>query len=119
MIDMIESGERTVVPGASSDYAAQQQADTMANRQPMSEEAHTYEGEDAWRNYAECRGIDPAIMFPINGPGVDVAKGVCAKCVSIDPCLEEALTKREVHGVWGGASERERRRILRRRRQSI
>ncbi len=50
------------------------------------------------------------------GRGVEQARKVCADCPVKEPCLEYALTYRIDHGVWGGASERERRRILRRRR---
>jgi WhiB family redox-sensing transcriptional regulator len=48
--------------------------------------------------------------------GVDVARRICAECPVQAPCLEYALVERIDHGVWGGASERERRRILRQRR---
>ena len=47
---------------------------------------------------------------------VAVARRICASCPVQAPCLEYALTHHIDHGVWGGASERERRRILKRRR---
>lgn len=47
-----------------------------------------------------------------------VAKAVCAICVVQEDCLEFALRNRMPHGVWGGASERERRRMIRQRRLS-
>jgi WhiB family redox-sensing transcriptional regulator len=50
--------------------------------------------------------------------GVLVAQRICAECPVSEPCLEYALEHHIDHGVWGGASERERRRILRRRRLS-
>jgi len=46
------------------------------------------------------------------------AKEVCAQCSVRVACLEYALTSREKAGVWGGATERERRRIIRQRRRS-
>ena len=46
------------------------------------------------------------------------AKSICALCPVRQACLEFALTTREKHGVWGGLTERERRRVLRRRRKS-
>jgi WhiB family redox-sensing transcriptional regulator len=61
--------------------------------------------------------VKPTQFFPSDGLGVEAAQRICAACPAKEPCLEYALTNRIEHGVWGGASERERRRILRRRRQ--
>ena len=63
-----------------------------------------------------CREVHPSLFFPSDGVGVEVAKQVCLDCPVKAPCLEYALRNRIDHGVWGGASERERRRILRQRR---
>ena len=46
------------------------------------------------------------------------AKAICAQCPVRQACLEYALTNRERDGVWGGATERERRRIIRQRRKT-
>jgi WhiB family redox-sensing transcriptional regulator len=62
--------------------------------------------------------MDPAVFFPSDGIGVQSAQKICAECPAQAPCLEYALANRVDHGVWGGTSERERRRILRRRRIS-
>ena len=58
----------------------------------------------------------PATFFPSDGVGVDKARKICVGCPVKDECLEHALEHRIEHGVWGGCSERERRRILKRRR---
>jgi WhiB family redox-sensing transcriptional regulator len=63
-----------------------------------------------------CRDEPPSRFFPSDGVGVEIARRVCAECPVQEPCLEYALQQRIDHGVWGGASERERRRILKRRR---
>jgi WhiB family redox-sensing transcriptional regulator len=63
-----------------------------------------------------CREIPPATFFPSDGVGVEIARRICATCPVQGPCLEYALEQRIDHGVWGGCSERERRRILKRRR---
>jgi len=63
-----------------------------------------------------CREMDPAIFFPNDGVGVQEAQRICVDCPVRNPCLEYALANRVDHGVWGGTSERERRRILRQRR---
>jgi WhiB family redox-sensing transcriptional regulator len=64
----------------------------------------------------KCRDLPPETFFPSDGVGVDVALKICAGCSVKSPCLEYALYYHIEHGVWGGASERERRRIARRRR---
>lgn len=69
-----------------------------------------------WMRYAACRDHSPARYFPSDGVGVELAKRTCLECCVRANCLEYALALRIDHGVWGGASERERRRILRRRR---
>jgi WhiB family redox-sensing transcriptional regulator len=69
-----------------------------------------------WMANGNCRGETPSLFFPSDGVGVDVARRVCADCPVKEPCLEYALHNGIDHGVWGGTSERERRRIARRRR---
>jgi WhiB family redox-sensing transcriptional regulator len=72
--------------------------------------------ETEWMPQGRCREIPPGTFFPSDGVGVEVARRICAECPVKAPCLEYALLHRIDHGVWGGASERERRRILRQRR---
>ena len=74
--------------------------------------------ELAWRRHAACRGLDPEIFFPALDDDVDDAKAVCTSCSVRETCLEFALQVREKEGVWGGATEKERRRILRQRRRA-
>lgn len=69
-----------------------------------------------WMRDGDCRNYPPAAFFPSDGVGVDAARRICASCKVQEHCLEYALVNRIDHGVWGGASERERRRILKRRR---
>ena len=71
----------------------------------------------SWMLQALCRGANPSEFFPSDGVGVEFAQRICGHCPVRTECLEYALKFRIEHGVWGGASERERRRILRRRRQ--
>jgi WhiB family redox-sensing transcriptional regulator len=49
--------------------------------------------------------------------GVIVAQRICVTCPVAKQCLEYALDNHVDHGVWGGKSERERRRLLRERRR--
>ncbi|MBP7630223.1 MAG: WhiB family transcriptional regulator [Acidimicrobiales bacterium] len=65
-----------------------------------------------------CRNFPASAFFPSDGVGVDAARAICADCRVMSQCLEYALENRIDHGVWGGCSERERRRILKRRRDA-
>jgi WhiB family transcriptional regulator, redox-sensing transcriptional regulator len=71
-----------------------------------------------WMAEGRCREVSPSVFFPSDGLGVQAAQRICADCPVADACLEYALANRIDHGVWGGRSERERRRILRSRRSS-
>lgn len=72
----------------------------------------------SWQNRAECRGVDTNIFFPASEEEAEPAKAICGVCPVRETCLEHALSDREREGVWGGATERERRRIIRQRRKS-
>jgi WhiB family transcriptional regulator, redox-sensing transcriptional regulator len=72
---------------------------------------------EAWMAHGVCRTIDPAMFFPSDGSGVERARRICATCSVTADCLAYALRERIDHGVWGGTSERERRRILRAQRR--
>lgn len=85
--------------------------------EPYREEA-TAEMNPTWRQHAACRGLDVEVFYPSTDELAEEAKVVCAECPVRQPCLEHALSGRERDGVWGGLTERERRRILRQRRKS-
>src|SRR3954447_25167315 len=73
--------------------------------------------EDAtWMAQGSCRGMNPSVFFPSDGAGFEAAQRICMECPVRAECLEYALANRIEQGAWGGTSERERRRILRRRR---
>lgn len=72
-----------------------------------------------WRERSACRQSDPDLFFPAGTPGqtagqIVEAKRVCATCPVREPCLEYALVSNEDFGIWGGATEEERRRIRKR-----
>lgn len=70
-----------------------------------------------WRDEAACRQVDPEMFFGEDGMFREDAKRLCnTKCSVVAECLAYALENRERWGVWGGLSEIERRRILKRRR---
>ena len=74
-----------------------------------------YDAEHEWMLSARCRQLPPGTFFPSDGIGVEVAQRECQQCPVRLECLEYALENRIDHGVWGGTSERQRRRILKKR----
>ena len=76
--------------------------------------------DDAWQVKAACRGPQAAVFFPPTSferkdEKLDRerrAKAICATCAVKRPCLDYAIKIREPHGIWGGLSEGERKRLL-------
>ena len=70
--------------------------------------------ELSWKERALCAQTDPEAFFPEKGGSTREAKRVCLSCDVRSECLEYALAHDERFGIWGGLSERERRRLKRR-----
>ncbi len=70
--------------------------------------------EMAWQEQALCAQTDPEAFFPEKGGSTREAKRVCLSCEVRPDCLEYALAQDERFGIWGGLSERERRRLKKR-----
>ena len=71
-------------------------------------------GDDSamsWQERALCAQTDPEAFFPEKGGSTREAKKVCVACEVRTQCLEYALAKDERFGIWGGLSERERRKL--------
>ncbi len=68
----------------------------------------------SWQERALCAQTDPEAFFPEKGGSTREAKKVCLSCEVQSECLEYALLHDERFGIWGGLSERERRRLKRR-----
>jgi WhiB family redox-sensing transcriptional regulator len=66
-----------------------------------------------WQDRALCAETDPEAFFPEKGRPTREAKKVCSTCEVRLQCLEYALDNDERFGIWGGTSERERRRLKR------
>ena len=102
-----------------SDYA--NAADRSADRGTVAS-APAFSGllgpgeEDApsWQERALCAETDPEAFFPEKGGSTREAKKICTGCEVKAECLEYALANDERFGIWGGLSERERRRLRRR-----
>ena len=71
------------------------------------------DGELSWQERALCAQTDPEAFFPEKGGSTREAKRVCSGCEVRSECLEYALGHDERFGIWGGLSERERRRLKR------
>ena len=67
----------------------------------------------AWQDQALCAQTDPEAVFPEKGGSTREAKRICVGCEVKQECLEYALMQDERFGIWGGLSERERRRLKR------
>ena len=74
--------------------------------------------ELSWQERALCAQTDPEAFFPEKGGSTREAKRVCLSCDVRAECLDYALGKDERFGIWGGLSERERRRLRRQRAQA-
>jgi WhiB family transcriptional regulator, redox-sensing transcriptional regulator len=77
--------------------------------QQVNLDAHTE--NPIWHQRAACKGLDPDLFHPERGGDTSGAKRVCSACPVKAECLAFALTTFEKHGIWGGLSERERRKI--------
>ena len=69
--------------------------------------------EQGWQERALCAETDPEAFFPEKGGSTREAKKICTGCEVRAECLEYALSNDERFGIWGGLSERERRRLRR------
>jgi WhiB family redox-sensing transcriptional regulator len=66
-----------------------------------------------WQDFAACATVDGELFFPEKGGSTKDAKAVCKSCEVRAECLGYALDHGEAFGIWGGLSERERRRLRR------
>jgi hypothetical protein len=71
-----------------------------------------------WRLEARCAETDPEAFFPEKGGSARAALAVCVECPVRSECLSYALENDERFGVWGGTTERERRRLRRDRQEA-
>ncbi len=69
--------------------------------------------EEGWQERALCAQTDPEAFFPEKGGSTREAKRICSGCEVKAECLDYALGHDERFGIWGGLSERERRRLRR------
>ena len=80
---------------------------------PLSELSDEESEELGWQERALCAQTDPEAFFPEKGGSTREAKRICSGCEVRAECLDYALAHDERFGIWGGLSERERRRLRR------
>jgi WhiB family transcriptional regulator, redox-sensing transcriptional regulator len=71
---------------------------------------------DDWRSLGACASADPDLFFPVSSAGAgqrqeEEARAFCGRCQVCPQCLAFALATSQAHGVWGGTTEDERRRL--------
>jgi WhiB family redox-sensing transcriptional regulator len=86
---------------------------SLVSNQPERYEVASATTDDQWQERALCAQTDPEAFFPEKGGSTREAKRICMGCEVRDACLEYALAHDERFGIWGGLSERERRRLKR------
>lgn len=78
---------------------------------------------DDWRRFGSCLGEDPEAWFPIGTQGparlqIEAARLICHSCPVQQDCLDWALDEGIEHGIYGGATEEERKKLGRRRKRA-
>ena len=68
--------------------------------------------ERPWAVFSACREADPGLFFATTREDERSALALCAVCTVRDECLDFALETRERFGVWGGTTERQRKKLL-------
>jgi WhiB family transcriptional regulator, redox-sensing transcriptional regulator len=95
--------------GGSSDFGARPHLSLVTEAFVDAEDTD----DSQWQDRALCAQTDPEAFFPEKGGSTREAKRICLGCEVRDACLDYALAHDERFGIWGGLSERERRRLKR------
>jgi WhiB family redox-sensing transcriptional regulator len=120
MITHCDEGERGRIVMAEvswlSEYKQQQAgaAGGVAGFSALNWSSGLEDEDQGWQERALCAETDPEAFFPEKGGSTREAKKICTGCEVKVECLEYALGNDERFGIWGGLSERERRRLRRR-----
>jgi WhiB family redox-sensing transcriptional regulator len=92
----------------------------MSARPGKAQAAHRPQPQETdltWQERALCKEVDAELFFPYKGENCAAAKQVCGLCEVSAQCLNYAIAHQERVGVWGGMSERERRKEAAKRRR--
>jgi WhiB family redox-sensing transcriptional regulator len=94
-------------------FAQHTEYDNTQNWEPGEDELLGLNEERPWAILSACREADPMVFFP--GPDGDASEALkyCNACAVREQCLDYALEARERYGVWGGTTEKQRKRLFR------
>ncbi len=111
MLGSVGSAPHTTTGPAAGEIIGRPQLSLVPERIELAPES--FEDDDEWQERGLCAQTDPEAFFPEKGGSTREAKRICQGCEVRDRCLEYALANDERFGIWGGLSERERRRLKR------
>ena len=111
MLGSVDSAPHTTTDPAASEMLARPNLSLVPDRIELTPDP--FEDDDQWQERGLCAQTDPEAFFPEKGGSTREAKRICQGCEVKDRCLEYALANDERFGIWGGLSERERRRLKR------
>lgn len=111
MLGSVDSAPHTTTDSATSEMVVRPSLSLVPDRIELAPES--FEDDDQWQERGLCAQTDPEAFFPEKGGSTREAKRICQGCEVKDRCLEYALANDERFGIWGGLSERERRRLKR------
>lgn len=80
-------------------------------------QTRTWVIEEPWVDLAACRNFDPMLFFPAPGGDERTPMAICENCCVVEACLDYAIRADERWGVWGGTTQRYRRKLSRLRRR--
>ena len=112
MLGSVDSAPHTTTGPATSEIIGRPQLSLVPERIELTSES--LEDDDQWQERGLCAQTDPEAFFPEKGGSTREAKKVCTGCDVRSECLDYALQNDERFGIWGGLSERERRKLKRR-----
>lgn len=111
MLGSVDSAPHTTTDPAANEVIVRPNLSLVPDRIELAPDA--IEDDDQWQERGLCAQTDPEAFFPEKGGSTREAKRICQGCEVRDRCLEYALANDERFGIWGGLSERERRRLKR------
>jgi WhiB family redox-sensing transcriptional regulator len=110
MLGSVDSAPHTTTDPTAHELVVRPSLSLVPDRIELAPE---FEDDDQWQERGLCAQTDPEAFFPEKGGSTREAKRICQGCEVKDRCLEYALANDERFGIWGGLSERERRRLKR------